>query len=287
MADAPEVEVDVLVTAWFSWPEAWVFPSRRRGPLAPLAKVGALLRPGAPWLRCPCVAYVVRHPTHGTLLIDTGMHAQAASAPLQEWGLPLGLFFRAIKPVAPYDEQLRAAGVNPDSVGRVVMTHLHADHTSGLRLLPKAELVCDDREWAQLGERGAAAKGFLSAHLPPEDRVRRIDFAAEGEPHAGFEQTVDLLGDGSIRLVATPGHTAGHLSVLLRTTGGRDVLIAGDAVYTSRSLREGRTPLLMEDAGAYRRSLAQLQAFAAGHPDATIVPSHDPDAWRALAPAPA
>jgi hypothetical protein len=40
----------------------------------------------------------------------------------------------------------------------------------------------------------------------------------------------------------------------------------------------------MEDAGAYRRSLAQLQAFAAAHPGATIVPSHDPDAWRALQP---
>lgn len=41
-------------------------------------------------------------------------------------------------------------------------------------------------------------------------------FDRDGEPYGAFTKTIDLLGDSTIRLIYTPGHTAGHLSVLLR-----------------------------------------------------------------------
>ena len=160
------------------------------------------------------------------------------------------------------------------------MTHLHVDHTSGMRLLPEAEFLCTQAEWKAATRRSAAGRGYVAHHLPPESRMDLVDFDRDGEPHGPFGRTIDLLGDGSIRLISTPGHTPGHLSVLLDIGAGPQVLVIGDAVYALRSLREEILPLLTVDDGAYLRSLREIKAFAESAPDATLVPTHDPAAWR-------
>src|SRR5256885_795851 len=118
--------------------------------------------------------------------------------------------------------------------------------------------------------------------MPPEERVELVDFESDGEPHGPFASTIDLLGDGSMRLLSTPGHTSGHMSVLLTAAGGRDVLVVGDAAYTLRSIEEQRLSLLAANDDRYRESLKQIKAFMEQEPEAIVVPSHDPDAWRAL-----
>jgi len=159
------------------------------------------------------------------------------------------------------------------------MTHLHVDHTSGMRLLPNARFVCSADEWRAATARRSADKGYIANHLPPVERVELVAFD-DAEPHGPFSRTIDLLGDGSVRLVATPGHTPGHMSVLLRATGDRDVLIAGDAAYTLRSIREQTLPLLTGDDEKYAASLRELKAFADDDPGAVIVPTHDSAAWQ-------
>ena len=277
----PEVEVDVLITARLPIPEPYVFRASENR----LAAFGAALRRSGGMLDARCLAYVVRHPDAGPLLIDTGFHPDASQSLRQDFGVTMGLFFRGLKPARePYSEQLRALGVEAEGVERVVMTHLHVDHTSGMRLLPSARFVCSRAEWGAANGPRASGKGYVARHLPEETRMELLDFDASGESHGPFAKTVDLLGDGSVRLISTPGHTPGHLSVLLRAKGGRQVVIVGDAVYTLRSLREELLPLLTANDGAYRRSLRELKAFAEQNPDATLVPSHDPSAWRALRP---
>jgi glyoxylase-like metal-dependent hydrolase (beta-lactamase superfamily II) len=109
-----------------------------------------------------------------------------------------------------------------------------------------------------------------------------LDFSRLGERHATFAATVDLLGDGTVRLISTPGHTAGHLSVLLRLTRGRHVLVIGDAVYTLRNLREEILPMLTADDEASIRSMREIEAFVRDEPETILVPSHDPSAWHEL-----
>jgi glyoxylase-like metal-dependent hydrolase (beta-lactamase superfamily II) len=263
------VEVDVIVTAQLPIPEGYAFrpPGNRvRATLAALA-------PGGGKLKSQCLAFLVRHPDHGPLLVDTGMHPDARVSLRKDFGTAMSVVFRGLRPAGePFDAQLRARGVEPDDVSRVVMTHLHADHTSGLRLLPTAEVVLGRREWQAARGRGAATKGFVAQHLPPEERVRLLDLG---------DEPFDLLADGSVRLISTPGHTPGHLSVLLRTGQG-DVLLAGDAAYTLRNIDEQILPLMTSDDDAARRSLAKLKTFTDEHPDAIVVPTHDPDAWRRL-----
>ena len=110
--------------------------------------------------------------------------------------------------------QLRERGIDPDAIELIVMTHLHYDHASGLRAFPNATVVVDQAEWED-ARKGSPLKGFLP-HL----------FATPGQqwrtlPEAAPE--VDLFGDGLVRLVATPGHTAGHRSVILRLSDDREL----------------------------------------------------------------
>ena len=219
------VEIEPIVTAQVPLSEAY---THRGSPLK--------------WLRCPCLAFVLRHPTAGVLLVDTG----------------LGRGF---------DRRLLGRGVDPSAVETVLMTHLHVDHTSGMGGLEHARFWISEREWKAAHGRLAITTGVIPKHLPGDDRVELV----EGE--------VDVLGDGSVRLLPTPGHTPGHMSVLVRTARG-DVLLAGDAAYTLRNVRDQSLPLINASADRYRASLAKLRAFAdAGVP---VVPSHDPDAYKAL-----
>lgn len=275
------VELEVLRTAEIRMPHAYVYrPSGN-----PLSRVAGLVRPAGESLLAPCLAFVVRHPDAGAILVDTGFHPDAMGDRRKDFGLPMSVMFSGLRtPGGSFDQQLRASGVEPDAVERVVMTHLHVDHTSGMRLLPNARFTVSHAEWAAATGAGAVAKGFVGHHLPEQSRVDLVDFKGEGEQHGPFGRSVDLLGDGSIRLLSTPGHTPGHLSLLLRVAGGRTVLLVGDAAYTLRNVREEILPLLTASDRAYRDSLREIAAFAEQEPGATLVPSHDPDAWRTLSP---
>ena len=271
------VKLDAIKTAEIPIPHGYVF--REGGNVA--ARLARLVLGRGGTLRAPCLAYVLRHPERGVVLVDTGMHPDAARNVRRDFGPAMGLLFRSLEPAAaPFDDQLRERGVDPHDVEAVVMTHLHADHTSGMRLLPRARFTCTGREWRAATRRWAASQGYVGRHLPDPGRMDLIDFEADGEPHGPFARTVDLDGDGSVRLLSTPGHSAGHLSVLARLDGGREVLIVGDAAYTLRSIREQRLPLFTADDERYRSTLRELKAFAEQRPDAILVPSHDPAAWQ-------
>ena len=266
-----------MLTGELTMPHAYTFRPGG-GPLGVVKGVLPLRRE-----RAPCLAYAIHHPTAGVIVVDTGLHRQAAEDLRKDFGPLMGRFFSGLRPAdRPFDEQLRALEIEPQDGERVVMTHLHVDHTSGMRLLPGAEFVCSREEWSAATGGGAALKGYVARHLPPESRMSLVDFDRDGERYGPFSRTVDLLGDGSIRLLDTPGHTRGHLSVLLRMANGGIVLLVGDAAYTVRSIHEELLPLITDDDERSRRSLSELRAFAEAEPDATLVPSHDPTAWHGL-----
>jgi len=278
-ASGTAVQLDVMLTAQVPTPRGYVF--RAEG--SRLTRLVGGLRPRGDVARSPCLAYAVRHPSAGTILIDTGMHPDASTNLGKDFGGPMSLVFRNMRPAdRPFDEQLRALAIEPGSVERVIMTHLHVDHTSGMRLLPKAEFTCSRAEWAAARERFAAAKGYVGHHLPPESRIRLVDFTRDGERYGAFTKTIDLVGDGSIRLVSTPGHTVGHMSVLLRLAERRQVLVVGDAAYTLRNIREEILPMLTANDESSLRSMRQIKAFAENEPHAILVPTHDPSAWHDL-----
>ncbi|HEX6601550.1 MAG TPA: MBL fold metallo-hydrolase, partial [Solirubrobacterales bacterium] len=102
------------------------------------------------------------------------------------------------------------------------------------------------------------------------------------DSYASFGRTFDLFGDGSIHLAFTPGHSAGHMSVVCRLKE-HDFVIAGDTMYMLSQLDGSEPgPPRPQDAHNFRRSLQEMRLFHTQFPAAVIAPSHDPDFYAAV-----
>jgi N-acyl homoserine lactone hydrolase len=274
-----------LLCAEMSGPIGWFH--RAEGPTAMLKALGIGV-PAEQNVSVPIVAFLVEHPTAGPILIDTGFHGSVAAGSGPERNRNLGLVGRVLardlrmRPEQAAAAQVRARGIDPADVSLIVMTHLHFDHASALADFPGATVLVAEPEWQSARGRGGPMRGYSSAQLDPRPRYRTLDFtAAPTRTRGPFAQTLDVFDDGSVTLAFTPGHSRGHLSVILRL-GAREALIAGDAVYTMATLRDGERPWRSEDADAFERSLGAIQAYDRENPDALIVPGHDMEQWRSL-----
>jgi glyoxylase-like metal-dependent hydrolase (beta-lactamase superfamily II) len=284
-ADGAVVKVHLLLCAEMSGPEGWFNGPPGLGSLPRALGIGV---PREQRLRVPIVAFAIEHPGAGVVLVDTGLHASVAepSGRRRNLGALGALMARdvVLSPAGTAAAQLRALGVDPGQVATVVMTHLHFDHASALCDFPAAEVVLCDHELAAALARGAGAKGYVRAQLDARCRYATLSFdGPSARPHGPFARSLDLFGDGSVTLVSTPGHSLGHMSLIAKT-GEHEVFIAGDAIYTMKTLLQGARPWRSEDSRAFGASLAAIQAYAAEHPDAVIVPGHDMGHWETLAP---
>lgn len=258
--------------------------ARRPGRLGTLHSHLAALtarREHRPWVPIP--AFLLEHPGAGLVLVDTGLSARAAEGLKGELDGLMARFTEArMTPEDAVPAQLRARGLDPDSVGVVLMTHLHADHTSGASGFPLATFVSDRREWRAAGGRRAGLRGYHAPSFDQHFAWRTVDYdAPEVDSYATFGRALDLFGDGSVQLLSTPGHTHGHQSVLVRLRD-REALIVGDAAYTHATLADQARPLLVVDAHLFERSLHEIQLFMRQAPGALVIPGHDAEAWAAL-----
>jgi N-acyl homoserine lactone hydrolase len=237
------MKVEMLLTGW-------------------LTSAAGIWRRGDPLdreVRFPIPAYVVE--TAGErILVDTGLHPDAVRDPARRYGRP-----DALGPVRLELEASIAEQLDPATVTRTVLTHLHYDHAGGLALLPASvPVVVQRREWEAAHDPAAVERNF---YLP-------VDY----EPIAGQVTLVDgdddLLGDGSIELLLTPGHTPGHQSVRV----GERLVIGGDVTHFASGLDDHRFPLVGDDAAAQAASAERLRALRDG--GAVVLPGHDPDVLR-------
>ena len=131
------------------------------------------------------------------------------------------------------EKNLRALGVEPESITHVIMTHLHFDHSGGTTradgrpIFSRARHVVQAKEWHDANhphERNAAS--YLQENLKPLADAHLID-PVDGERE---------IAPG-VRVLPTPGHTRGHQSVLLSDGNGHNVIFLGDVVPTSVHVR--------------------------------------------------
>jgi len=255
---------------------------RAQGRLASMRALGVGVSQDE-WPELPVQAFLVEHPAAGLVLIDTGFHAAVAVDPRQGIGRLGGLVFKDLRMDSEQaiPAQLRERGFAPDDVATVVLTHLHSDHASGIGQFPNATFVVSAVEWATAAD-GGATDGYMRRQFDHAFDYRLLDFQSEAaDSFASFGRSFDLFGDGSVRIAFTPGHTAGHCSVVLRL-GDRDVLLTGDAAYTQRTIAETALPQRMADEHRFRRSLREIQLYIEQNPDALVIPGHDMAAWRRL-----
>lgn len=274
------VSVEPILTGTLLSPRAWVERSSR---LTTLRMLG-FGTPRSEWLKLPVPVYLVRHPAAGPLLIDTGLHGSVATSPVENLGRLTARFANPmVEAGKDLPSQLRERGLDPKSIGLVVMTHLHFDHASGMSEFPGATFVITEAEWeAAISDSRPLLRGYRPRHYDYAFDYRTLSYEIDSvSSYASFGRTFDLFGDGSIRLASTPGHSAGHQSVICRLAD-RDLVIGGDAVYTLGQLSNAPEPPRPLDRHNWRRSMHELQHFARTYPQAVILPGHDPEHWATL-----
>jgi len=274
------VRVHPILTGEIHAPPAHT--DRPSGRLAGARVAAQLLSSRGNWNWLPVPAFLVEHPQAGAVLIDTGFHPTCAI----DAGANLGragrlLYQLRMEPEQALRTQLPARGVELRDVRLVVMTHLHFDHASAVSEFPGATFVVDRHEWAAASN-GGLRRGYHAQQFDHAFDWRTLDFEGENvRSFSGFARSLDLLGDGSVRVVSTRGHTVGHQSVILRTRHG-EVLVLGDAAYTQAELGGRARPLVVQDAHLRRRSLQEIARYRAQTPDALVIPSHDGELFPQL-----
>jgi glyoxylase-like metal-dependent hydrolase (beta-lactamase superfamily II) len=168
-------------------------------------------------------SWLVKTPTH-TILIDTCAGNRKTR--------PLSPRFNMLN--TPWLERLEDAGVKPEDVDLVILTHLHIDHVGwNTRLVngrwvptfPNAQYVMSRRECeAQDPRRGAVAKPE-GANLPFIDSVQPIIDTGKARIVEGNEKLLD-----GIDLMPIPGHTPGMMAVRVKSNGEEGVF-GGDVAH--------------------------------------------------------
>jgi glyoxylase-like metal-dependent hydrolase (beta-lactamase superfamily II) len=205
--------------------------------------------------RIPVPAYVIETGEE-RILVDTGLHPAAVENPARHYATPdaLGLFQLELD--VSLGEQIDLA-----TITKVVLTHLHFDHAGGLALLPPSvPVVVQRREWDAGHDAAAVKRNF---YMP-------VDYEAAARQITLVDGDHDLLGDGSVELLLTPGHTPGHQSVRV----GERLVLGGDVAHFASGFDDHRFPAFGDDLAAQASSANRLRALRdAG---AAVLPGHDP-----------
>ena len=206
-------------------------------------------------VRFPIPAYVIETADE-RILVDTGLHPGAAADAAGHYETEMLGAFRLEQ------EQSVAEQVDMDSVTKVVLTHLHFDHAGGLALLPQSvPIVVQRREWEAGRDASAVRRNFF---MPADYAEIRDQIVLVDGGH-------DLLGDGSIELLLTPGHTPGHQSVRV----GEGLILGADVSIYASGLDDHRFPAFGDDFEAQAASADRLRALRDAGAD--VRPGHDPD----------
>jgi N-acyl homoserine lactone hydrolase len=152
----------------------------------------------------PVMVFVVRHP-QGLLLVDTGF---------TEWHAWIDEQYQPVS--RPIKVALFAARIDADAIGMIVNTHMHFDHAGQNFEYPEIPIVVQDAEYQVAWDEGYTVKEWIDFEEANYLRVMGDTELAEG-----------------LRVIATPGHTPGHQSVLVETEEGL-VVIAGQAAQGPR-----------------------------------------------------
>ena len=272
--------VEPITVGEMQLPQA--FFERTGGPLEKPRMLG-LGTTRSSWWWVPVAAYLIRHPVAGPFLVDTGLHGSVTAKPSANLGKLVSWFSKPrLEGGQDLPSQLRERGVDARDIRLVVMTHLHYDHASGMANFPGATFVLSEAEWRDAtDESRPLLRGYRPHHYDYAFDYRTVSYREGITSYGTFGRTFDLFGDGSVRLVSTPGHSAGHQSVICRLRD-RDFVIAGDAIYTLAQLDRAPGPPRPFDPHTFNRSLQELRLFARQYPQAVIVPGHDPRVWATL-----
>ena len=216
------------------------------------------------------VSYLIVHP-RGTLMFDAGAvadsHFKADGSPVTEG------IMSATKPLLP---QLAAAGYAPRDITYFALSHFHSDHTANANEFANATWIVQKAE-----------RDFMFADSP-QGIIQPATYAAlrTADTKILDNEDFDVFGDGTVVVMATPGHTPGHQVVAVKLANRGTVLLGGDLYHYPEERTTGRIPTFEFNAEQSKASRARVEQYLKDN-NATLWIEHDIATHAALPKAPA
>lgn len=193
---------------------------------------------------------------------------------LWDSGLPAGLLGASVDPLAAFGPtlkvdlptQLAQINIKPDQIKYLGISHNHFDHTGQASSFARATLLIGAADFAAL------KSSPLPFAVDPQTLKPWLDGTAKTETMTGDR---DVFGDGSVVVLAAPGHTPGETALLVRLPKTGAVLLSGDVVHFAEQWAHRGVPTFNADRADTIASMERLQAIAT-ELKATLIVQHEP-----------
>ncbi|WP_043179651.1 MBL fold metallo-hydrolase, partial [Pseudomonas aeruginosa] len=169
-------------------------------------------------------------------------------------------------------------------VDRILLSHAHWDHASGLVDFPEVPV------WAPYEEIAFSRIATPPAAFPSQFRhgVRWRPYSFDPQPFMGFDESLDLFGDGRLVLVPLPGHTPGSVGLFVTLDSGRRLFFSGDTSWRLEGVEGPRQKffagraLVDRDPARTLAQLAKIRLLLRSDPRLSVIPAHDARVQAAL-----
>jgi len=213
--------------------------------------------------------YLIRH-GQDWMLWDSGYPDALAATPE---GM-VGPRSRAIR-TKTLTSQLAEIGIAPTQITRLAFSHTHGDHVGNGNLFTAATLYIQQPEYDAAFGPEPGKYGFAPASY---DKLR-------ANPTVKLQGDFDVFGDGSVKILSTPGHTPGHQSLLVRLPKTGAVVLSGDVAHFEENFVNRRVPGFNFNIEQSRLSMDKIDAvLKAEHAQLWI--NHDSKQSAAIVHAP-
>ena len=224
----------------------------------------------------PIWVWVIEHP-EGVIVIDTGENAEVMNP---NYFKPAGKLITSYSKknlkfnVSKENEigcQLRQLGINNDSVKSVVLTHLHLDHTDGIKDFRNVEIIVNEDEFKH-------PSGHFPELVPDWFKPKTVNYKKDFVEV--FNKAYPLTKSEDLLLIPTNGHTKNHASVLFKADDF-DILFAGDVCYNEQQLIDNDLPGINADYSESKKTYQNIKEYAR-HRKLIFLPSHDAESAQRI-----
>lgn len=247
-------------------------------------------------IKFPALFSLIKHPTKGYILFDTGYSDYFFSETKK---FPFNIY-AAITPVQySSDEsainQLKNKNITKEEINYIIISHFHADHIAGLKDFPNAKFICLKKAYDAIKTKKgiSALKNAFIPNLLPKDFKSRVLFLEDNnsinitDKFSPFEVGYDVFQDSSIIAVDISGHAIGQMGIFFKDLNNKQTFLCADACWSTKAYKEHIPPnsivkILNPQQDVYLLNLNKIHNLYKKDESIKIVPSHCSEIWNEI-----